>query len=142
MEETTPTRRCTASQPDSAEEEEAEDEAVLLVLFDLLLAVCNVGGERRRPLSERSHGALGLGFCSRGEMEEQVVEGSDFMPQGGGPGSEEEATAARAPRRQAAAVIPLSPQRRKLTGRAPCQCFNIFPVFRNSSRLWTFNGGP
>ena len=43
-----PTARSTESRPDCAEEEEAEDEAVLLVQFDLLLAVCNVGGERRR----------------------------------------------------------------------------------------------
>ena len=65
---------------------------------------------------------------NEGEEVQQVEGGLLYPP--GGPGSEEEATAARAPRRQAAAVIPLSPQRKKLTGRAPCQCFNIFPVFQ------------
>ena len=124
------TRRCRASELDCLGEEEEEGTTVLLPRLDLLLVAGNDGGERRRPLSERNHGALGLGFGSGGKREGERSKWSraSFLSSRGGQGGEEEATAAREPRRQAAAVIPLSPQLKKaLTVGTHCQGFNLFP---------------
>ena len=68
-----------------------------------------------------------------------MVEGVLLILQGG-QGGEEEATAARAPRRQAAAVIPLSPQLKMvLTVGTHCQGFILFPFLFYFQQLWTFN---
>ena len=73
----------------------------------------------------------------KGGEERQVVAESVFILRGGARREEGagEATATAI----VAAVYPLSPQRKKLTGRAPCQCFNIFcfPIFK-TSRLVAF----
>ena len=52
-----------------------------------------------------------------------------------GPGREGAAVEARATRRQAAAVFPLSPQGEGMTGGSPCQGFLLFPFFRKTSSL-------
>ena len=93
------------------------------------------GFNRRRRAaaawSAHGHGAgRRLGFCTGGKRGGRRSRWSraPFLSSRGGQGGEEEATAAREPRRQAAAVIPLSPQLKKaLTVGTHCQGFNLFP---------------
>ena len=95
------------------------------------------GGAR----SVHGHGGGGSRVsCSGGKRRggEAASGGGGSYPPEGGPGARRSEGRARE-RGHGARVSPVATVTRELTVGTHCQCLNSFPVFRNSSRLWTFN---